>query len=57
MLELDVEIELKLSCMLLSCHVRVSERTYTLYFCQNIKELLAQRRRHVSSLDLANLAE
>ena len=51
MLELDVEIELKLSCMLLSCHVRVSERIY------NVKELLAQSRCHISSLDLANLVE
>ena len=30
MLELDVEIEVKPACMLLSYHVRVSERTYTL---------------------------
>ena len=57
MLELDVEAELKLSCMLLSCHVRVSERTDTLCFCLNVKELLAQRRHDISSLDLANLAE
>ena len=57
MMELVVEIELKPCCMLLSCHVGVHGRIYTLSFCLNVKGQLAQSRRHISSLDLVNLAE
>ena len=36
-------------CMLLSCHLRISEE-FTLYSCLNVKELLAQNRRSVWGL-------
>ena len=42
-----------LDCMLLSCHVRVSKWIYSIV-CMNVRELLAQCRRHVWSSSDSN---
>ena len=41
-------------CMLLSCHVRVSEWIHTLKVYLNVKECLTRRKRHIWSLSDSN---
>ena len=41
--------------MLLSCHVRISEWIYTLFYsCLNVKEILARNRRNIWSFSDSN---